>query len=715
MFGYEHISLNLSYPFVFLIIALLGIAAYSYYVYRYTIPPVRTFQKVILTSLRTLALFLLVFIFFEPILGLTNKEILKPVNLVFIDNSRSIKIDDGTNRIENVKQIVSDFSSTKEEDNFSFYQFGNETKEISSDSLPELKFDNGVTNISDIFSSIDKTKNNYTSITLITDGVYTAGDNPYYAALNTGIPVFTIGIGDTTSRKDIEVRKVLYNEIVYAENPTAISVTIQNKGFAGEKVNVSLLEDEKPVSTQSITLDKSGLQNVNFIYTPASGGEKKLSVIVSPLNDEFTTANNKRIFYVKVLTNKIKVVVLASSPSPDLTFIKNALTSDENISVISITQISKNKFLETPDYSLLDSADIFFLVGFPSQDTPGDLLNRVIKKITDVKIPYFLTLSSGINISRLTSLKSELPFTFGQEIGGTRQVQPEILPGESENPLLQFNHSNPVEAWNNLPPAYQLNVFFNPKPESKVLAEIKLNNKVVNAPLILTRNLSGRRSIAVLAKDIWKWKLQTVVRKSELFDSFIINSVRWLNAAEEQKPVIIKTSKKNYSQGERVEFSGNVFDESLNPVSDAEINIKISSGKNSYETSLQNIGAGIYEGTIVLNEAGNYNFNATVLREGTKLGEDKGVFNVGEIDLEMINPVMNYNLLNLIANETNGKFYTPGNYKEIFNRINELTKNSGKEKITTSEINLWSDEWLLVIAIILFSLEWFLRKRIGML
>jgi hypothetical protein len=32
-----------------------------------------------------------------------------------------------------------------------------------------------------------------------------------------------------------------------------------------------------------------------------------------------------------------------------------------------------------------------------------------------------------------------------------------------------------------------------------------------------------------------------------------------------------------------------------------------------------------------------------------------------------------------------------------------------------SDINLWSNEWLLMIAIFLFGLEWFLRKRSGML
>ena len=60
------------------------------------------FQKLkrfLLTALRSLALVLLLFIFFEPVLTLTKKNILTPLNLFFFDNSKSIQIDDGTNRV----------------------------------------------------------------------------------------------------------------------------------------------------------------------------------------------------------------------------------------------------------------------------------------------------------------------------------------------------------------------------------------------------------------------------------------------------------------------------------------------------------------------------------------------------------------------------------------------------------------------------------------
>ncbi len=715
MFGYEDINLSLAYPEVYLLLVLLLISAYSYYVYRYTIPQISKYKKFLLTSLRVLALIVLCLILFEPILNLSRKFILEPNNLVFIDNSRSIRIDNGTEGSSQIKQILNDISASASEDNLSFYEFGNSVRAVSVDSLNNINYSDGATDIQEIFNYVKNSDKNIASITLITDGVITSGGNPYYDATNIGIPVFTIGIGDTTQRKDVELKKVLHNDFIYAETPTNIIATIFNKGNAGKSVTATLYENNKFISQQNLILSNTGIQNISFDYKAQSQGENKLSIELSSLQDEFTTANNKQVFYVNVFSNKIKVFLLASSPSSDLTFVKNALVRDENIEVYSIVQILEDKFLDKLNYQKLDSADVFFLIGFPSDQTPEELLRRVISKIKDSKTPYFVTLSAGISLRRLSGLGNDLPFTFSPGLAGFREVQPFILPEQISNPILQYSDKNPFDIWNNLPPVLQPSSIFNARIESKMLAQLIVNNSIVKSPLILSSNFSGKRSIAVLAKDIWKWKLQVAPKGLDVFDSFIVNSLRWLRASEEQKLVKIKTSKKIFSQGERIEFSGEVLDESLNPVSNAEIKINISSGTNIFEADMQNVGSGLYEGSLVINETGDFKFSAQAGTNGRILGKDNGSFNIGEIDIEMINPVMNYSLLNLLANDTGGEYYSPNNYNSLLEKLKELKINSSKDRIVTSEISLWSNTWMLLIAIFLFSMEWFIRKRNGML
>ena len=97
------------------------------------------------------------------------------------------------------------------------------------------------------------------------------------------------------------------------------------------------------------------------------------------------------------------------------------------------------------------------------------------------------------------------------------------------------------------------------------------------------------------------------------------------------------------------------------------------------------------------------------------LGEDKGSFNVGDVEIEMIDSRMNYEFLNLLSTQTNGKYFNPDQYEILLSNLKRLNETSTKEKLVTSEIRLWSDEWLLIIVILLFATEWFIRKRAGML
>ena len=130
---------------------------------------------------------------------------------------------------------------------------------------------------------------------------------------------------------------------------------------------------------------------------------------------------------------------------------------------------------------------------------------------------------------------------------------------------------------------------------------------------------------------------------------------------------------------------------------------------------MQNVGPGLYEGSIVINETGDFNFSANANISGRVLGKAFGSFNIGEIDIEQINPVMDYALVNILANDTGGEFYFPDNYSQLLSKLKDLKINSSKEKFITSEISLWSNPWMLIVSILLFACEWFIRKRSGML
>ena len=76
---------------------------------------------------------------------------------------------------------------------------------------------------------------------------------------------------------------------------------------------------------------------------------------------------------------------------------------------------------------------------------------------------------------------------------------------------------------------------------------------------------------------------------------------------------------------------------------------------------------------------------------------------------------MNVDLLKRLAYSAKGDFYFVDNYSGLKSKIEKIISSESKDKVSVSEVNLWSNKWIMIIIICLFAIEWFIRKRAGML
>ncbi len=709
MFGIDNISVSLSYNLFFLIIGIIILLAYSFYSYKYTIPNISKSLKIFLFLLRALALVLIFFLIFEPLFSIKFKNEIKPVNLIFVDNSNSIVYKDSAKTSDKVKDFISSIESgfngsTK------LYSFG---KEVKLNEVKNLNFNEHVTNLNDVIQNIKNQNTNISSITIISDGIITDGINPINSLDKLDAPIYTIPLGDSSTHKDVFIEKLNTNEYLYTGKKSNIEVVINNNKLQNQPVTISFYDDLSLVSSQNITLSQSGIDKVSFEYLPKFAGERKLSFSLSKLKEDKNLFNNKLISYVKVLDSKLKVLVLSASASPDVSFIVNSLKLDSNFDTKLVQQISENEFLGGNNvYKSIDSCNIIFLVGFPSRVTSKELITKVSSAIEKGK-PLFIILSDGVDFGKLKLLENNLPFIIKKETTGKLLVQPNII--NQNSPLLANNSTKPIEIWNNLPPVYRTASELISKPESEIIAKSKVQNIPSEIPLILSRTVGKNRSIAILSGDIWKWKLQISDKTCELFDRFFSSSVKWLNVQYDQKQLNVKTIKKIFALGETVEFIGSAYDNAFNPIEDAEIEIKVKSDKNNYQVLMQSVGNGLYEAELQTNSAGNYMFEAFGKINNLSIGKDNGRFSVGELNIEKINLQQNTNLLLSYAGLTNGKMITINNSRELINIVNGKYNKVKKYLYTSDEIKLWSEEIILIFIILIFTIEWFFRKKAGLL
>ena len=694
-----------------ILLFVILLAAFSFFIYKYTIPKVTSRLRTLLIIIRSLIFGLILFLIFEPALSFIKKEKVESGTYIYIDNSNSIAAKDSSERIARTASLIDDLNSSGGI-NAKFFTFGKKIDSLYPGKKEKINFSAQQTNFSNIVDHIKKNNARINSVVILSDGIITEGIDPTYQAEKLQVPIFTIGIGDSTQKKDVEIYNVLYNQFIYAGKQTQIDVALKNNGFENKNTRVSFFEEKTLIESKDATLSGTGLDKISFNYKPANGGEKKLRVVVSPLEGEASTANNSRTFYLDVLDTKLKVCLIAGTPSADVSAISKSISTDRNIQLKKLIQISQNKFWNDVKPTVIDSADLIFIVDFPTSNSSQALIDKISSAIT-INKPFFFLLSGNVALAKLKEFEKALPFSFTKPVNEFLQVQPDL---NTESFSSYFSTgNNQKNIWDNLPPVSQFATELSSKPGSNVLVKSKVKNIPIGNPLIISRSLGKQRVFSILAGDIWKWQLQTAERNPEFFDNFVNDIIKWLSTSSQQKQFKVTTDKKIYSPSEEVEFTAEMYDQTFSPVDTANITLKILSGSKTFDLTFSPSGNGLYSSSFLPVEPGDYSFEGTAEFNGMKLNSEKGRFSVGEVQIERLDTRMRTDFLRLLANSSGGSYYNIEDIAGLKNILRRMNLNSSKEKINKSEYQLWSNEWVLIFIILLFATEWFIRKRAGMI
>lgn len=697
-------------PFLYFVL-VAALIAFSIYVYKHTIPVVSKGLRYFLIALRSIIFALIIFLLFDPVLSVTNKSEIESKTFVFIDNSNSLAEKDSAKRVEELKNFLSDLNSAGGI-NTKVFTFGQRIDSVK-DTAAGIKLNENKTNFAQVLDLLNKEGSKVNSSVIVSDGIITDGVDPTYSAEKLQSPLFTVGIGDTTHKKDVEISGVRYNQYIYADKPTTIEASIKNFGFAQRSVRATFLEEGKPVASKDLVLSDAGINKASFDYKPTGKGEKKLTVTVTPLPGEYTNANNSKTFFINVLDTKLKVCLVAGAPSTDLAAVATALATDKDLDVKKLVQLASGRFLNDVNISVADSADVLFLIDFPGVNTPQNVLDKISSLINEKSKPFFFMLSNGVNVSRMRAIEKNLPFSFSRSGVGFVQAEPELMGQEFSSYFSGIQTQ--YDIWQNLPPLTQEASDFSAKLGSVVLARSKVRNVLTNNPLVVLRNIGNQRSFVILAGELWKWQLQSAETHPEFFPNFVIDIVKWLSLSNKQKQFQIYTDKKTYQQNETVNFKAELYDQTFAPIDTAKITAQVSFNNEKYDLIFTPDGNGLYSAEYNPTKFGDFTYTGEALLNGTKLKSDAGRFAVGELNIEKLDTRMRADYLQLLAKAAGGSYYTIGNYKELVQKLQNLNKESTKVRLSKSEFQLWSDEWILLLIIFLFAVEWFVRKRSGMI
>ena len=714
-------QLTTSLNSLLILLAAAAASVLTFVSYRYTLPPISPFLRFSLVTLRASGLFLLLLVLGEPLLSLVFHRTEKPVLAVLMDQSKSMTIRDKSgDRKELVLQLAESqaLRDVLSNADLVYGVFDTKMSLLTSFARDSVAFRGEGTDIGGALRQLRAAaeERNLQGVLLLTDGNPTTGSSVLAEAEELGVPVSAVGIGDTTVPQDILLQRVVANTITYVGTKVPVNVTLKSSGFTNERVEVTLLEGGTARDRKTMTLEPGIRQyEVPLSFKPDADGMKKITVEVSQLPGELSTQNNRSSLYVKVLKSKMRVALFAGAPNADVAAIRRALQEDENIEVKAFIERGNGQFYDgIPAQQDVRDAECLILVGYPGAASSTAVLSMLADQCAAGKGLLFI-MSRTTDFKKLELLQGALPFVVPQRQGDEAQTFFAIADAQRNNPILRS--LPPPEVWARLAPAFILDEQVQVKPESEILAFGRIQSMLTSDPLFISRRVNRAKSLALTCYGLWRWNTyaEGVPGSERLLQNLVSGSVRWLVTREDEKPVRVRPSKEIFTGSEPVEFTAQVYDENYQPVDDAEVSLSVAQQGQTSQLTLTSLGNGRFEGAFDPLPEGDYTYAARALAGGRELALEHGSFSVGGLNAEFLETRMNKLLLQQLAARTGGMYYDPPELSRLPADLGRLKDFRPRDVTLAHHFELWNMRWMMAILISIFSVEWFLRKRNGML
>ncbi len=681
--------------FVLLCIAL-GIAYASALYYKESKNEFSLALKWVMATLRAVAVTLIAFLLLNPMIKKVSRTSEKPVIIIATDNSQSIITGKDSSYYKNEfpKEIAAIANKLGEKFKIKEYTFGDEVNQGLN-----IDFTEKQTDFSSLFDEISTrfTNRNVGAMIIASDGIYNKGTNPLYASSGVGFPVYTIALGDTNIHKDIILNKVNYNRIAYQGNFFPVEVIVNAKKCKGLSSKVIVTRGKEVVFSENISFKSDNdFVTVKLKLKAGNIGMQHYKIRVLPVDRELSLSNNALDIFIDILEGRQKVLILANSPHPDISALKQAITSNKNYE-------AEDFIIDKFDKSV-EGYNLVILHQLPSSTHPTD---GILKKIQARNIPVLFILGSQSGISMFNKLKT------GFSIAGTRIIYNDALPVINPEFTLFSLSDKVLRAVQNFPPLLSPYGNYEVSPSVNVLFEQRIGIVETDHPLVLFNQTPYKKIGIINGEGVWKWRMYDFKKNGNhnAFNEIINKTVQYLSVKVD-KSLFRVYGKNNFKENDDIEFDAEVYNESYELVNDPDVTLVITDNEGNRYPYTFNRTVRAYHLNAGSLPVGNYKYTARVNANG-KILTANGEFVISALNVETTNTIANHNLLYNLAVKRGGEMLFPSQIDQLVSKIE--SRDDIKTIVYTQlrYIEILNLPWLLVLIIGLLSLEWFMRKRAG--
>ncbi len=579
-------------------------------------------------------------------------------------------------------------------------------------------------------------------IILLSDGAqraYAPRDLPAQTAAgrmkHLGCPLYTFPFGQSRGlgqAKDVAIKSFLANQNVFVKNELTVAGQVRVDGYVNREIPVRLLFETAPgkmevVAEKNIKPTADGqLLPVEFAYAPQVRGEFKLTLEVEGQPGELVTTNNRLSTFVNVLAGGLNVLYLEGALRVEQKFLRRALDASPDI-IVDYLRLDPRRPEIRPG-----NLGERFKPGKYEVYILGDLDSKAFRD-SELK-DLAETVSAGAGLIMLggfhsfgpggygaTSLGKVLPVdmdrferqNFGEPIRGDLHLPGPLAMRPTQLGLNHFalmlagKGRRNQAAWAQLPPLEGANRFRGTSAGALVLATDNQNRS-----LLVAQQYGAGRVMAFAGDSTWHWWMRGFETAHKRFWRQVI---LWLAHKDQsiEGNVWIKLSARRFSPGQRVQFTVGAQGPTGEPLEDATFDTRITLPDGKMQPLKLVRQAEQMAGSLRDSRTpGDYAIEVTAKHDGQVLGTARSRFLVFRQDLELDNASADVTTMESLAAMTGGQSLAPEQLPELLERLGQTTEEL--EVRTETKRTLW-DCWPFFLLLVgLLGVEWYLRKRWGL-
>lgn len=649
--------------------------------------------------------------------------------VVLVDRSASMQTRDvqGTRR-DVADQIIADAAWERLDDRFQ------RVVELFAESDDQT---------SDLGSALEATAQRHDSavaFVLVSDGDWNHGRPPVETAAriatsnsgasNSGSRVDSISIGDADRLPDIELVSADVPTFGVTGKPVRIPFTIRNWFGDLREVTATIQVDDVVVDQQTIPIREGGRFDGSFIWQSDETGEFTLRIDVPVISGESNQANNQLTKTIEIRAEKLRVLIIESTPRWEYRYLRNALLRDPGIDVscllfhpgLGAVGGGGTDYLSVlpEDAAELASYDVVFLgdVGVSPEQLTVQQCHQIRGLVEQQAVG--LVLMPGPRGGQSSLLQSDLSELFpvvldpakprgvGSDVTGSfsltnsgrRSLLTELADDDQTN----------WSVWESLPGFYWHAGVVRAKAGSDVLAvHAESSNQYGRLPLLVTRSAGAGKVLYMGTDAAWRWRMGVEDKYHYRFWGQVI---RWM--AYQRTMAVGETIRLSYrpeqpAVGETVSLRASVMTSTGVPSQEQAVWVEVVSPDGSRdEIRLASVDSewGVYIGQTQFDQIGEYKLT---LKHPTEKSTVQARLAVQGRAVEQIGRPARPDVMQEIANAGGGQMYASNQLGNLVDQLNSLPPDPS----TVRRIEWWNHPAVMLAMVCGLTLFWVGRKWAG--